>query len=78
MKDDKSKIAAKPSQYKIQPPLVIASIKGHLDIVSVLLACGAEVDQTDDTGHTSLIHASKVSYIFYLIIIHMNRLPRPL
>lgn len=63
LKDDKSKIVAKPSQYKIQPPLVIASIKGHLDIVSVLLACGAEVDQTDDTGHTSLIHASKIGHL---------------
>lgn len=72
-----NKVAVKASQYKVQPPLVIASIKGHLDICSVLLACGAEVDQTDETGHTSLLHASKNGHAQVVMeLIHGGADPR--
>jgi ankyrin repeat protein len=39
--------------------LMFASEKGNVEVVVLLVAAGAAVDQTDHNGHTALYHANK-------------------
>ena len=41
-----------------QTPLMLASSRGHTEVVSVLLAHGADVSSKDTNGSTALIKAS--------------------
>jgi ankyrin repeat protein len=43
--------------------LLIASQKGHLDVVRELLARGANIEAADNIGATSLFAASQVGYL---------------
>mmetsp|Transcript_17544 Transcript_17544/g.20927 ORF Transcript_17544/g.20927 Transcript_17544/m.20927 type:complete len:650 (-) Transcript_17544:150-2099(-) len=42
-----------------QPALAAAAIAGNVDVMTLLLHCGADVNQTDDQGHTAVSLASK-------------------
>jgi len=42
-----------------QPALAAAAIAGNIDVMTLLLHCGADVNQMDDQGHTAVSLASK-------------------
>jgi hypothetical protein len=41
-----------------RPPLYVAAVRGHLDVVRLLLKLGANIDQTDSNGVTPLMVAT--------------------
>mmetsp|Transcript_4267 Transcript_4267/g.5690 ORF Transcript_4267/g.5690 Transcript_4267/m.5690 type:complete len:387 (-) Transcript_4267:148-1308(-) len=46
------------AHFANRTPLLRASVEGHVDIVRVLLAAGADVERFDRSGRNSLLHAS--------------------
>jgi len=55
-----------PRDNVYQPALLAAVRNGHVEIVNVLITCGADVNQTDNFGHTGLSLAAKAGN-FYMV-----------
>jgi ankyrin repeat protein len=56
----------------VQPPLHAAVTNNHVNTVSILLACGVDVDQLDVNGRTAINAAAKLGYydVCQMLILH--------
>ena len=46
-------------------PLCIASFKGHLDIVKILIEAGADINQTNEVQRVGRLHVSFSVIVIY-------------
>ncbi|MBF0360244.1 MAG: ankyrin repeat domain-containing protein [Oligoflexia bacterium] len=61
------------SQDKMgMPALVFASVLGSIEIVDILIACGANVNVKNKLGQTALMIASKNGYLDIIDLLHIN------
>ena len=55
-------------------PLIFACCNGHVEVVKVLLAHGANVEDSNENGHTPLMEAASAGFVPIAQVSVLNRL----